>query len=904
MLLATYLSEQIVIDETGKVVLEEETLRTYEEKPESVEYLFSCADLPEPWSSLLTEDALEYVTYETDASLSSSEIKKLSFIEKHLSLSKEKFKNGEKVQLKDLHNFSATNFRAGRTNMMKEVLLPVMAARWDFLFQPKMLSSILTQDFNFFEYADNNKLRTEYWVKPEVKLKWQESKFTDGSIAFKPLIQKQNGSWEPAHFIEPRKKMLKYQKTVDDDILSLIAKRAIVVLGTIDSKPALDYAQVISQVHVVLELRFNDLARCYKERVRSCLDNIIMNSIADELRFVMHTGSDVAARAENAQSAISLDNKSSFYSTILGPKASPFLVFQWRNLLCTYLTPVFGLCLAPAINQTVMILFSEILDKFLSETDMWKCIDQTSIWIDDFILVASTNMRIIKSGEISPFMSVLWLAYALSGITINVRKSALTHEEEIQYLGLKINFSHRPVSFKVLPDQINKILYKLLTIFDLTEGKIFDQLLEHKHSAKPFSSVLPEGQIVALKNKFKFRCRTDPGPLFRNLQQLQGTLMWINNNFELKAAIWPLLLLSRYDKLLKNPFLTDLVVQILLDTPFLMSPLIQKYNSDPVATLTYFLEPCWGLEKFSYKRSWQGILPLSHAGIYEVQEHAGDGFTDKRGVKTINPNQLNTIITVLYSKLEKLIDFSDFQSWEPRTFSSQGKIVNLKIYVVSNVLRAEARKMTKLHISYLKVLDKFQWDLERKLPVAVKYDFIAKNRPAASNSKKAFFPLKDLENHSFLFPIKELAVMQIHPIYLDIPTLQGFGQLEQENPGFLGDLNDLSTRAHFWDILKSKNVKTFLVNTTDLTCNRFFLEKLDSKPPGITILWYFRSQKLQRGALRHLKKFKTQFVSFPSNLFIDQFNILISTYSHVYASDLMAHAANRLDDVIELLSIY
>ena len=74
--------------------------------------------------------------------------------------------------------------------------------------------------------------------------------------------------------------MVQYKKTVDDVLLTLIAKKAIIVLGTIDSQAALEYSQVISQVHVVLETKFNDLARCYKERVRSCLDNIVMNSIA------------------------------------------------------------------------------------------------------------------------------------------------------------------------------------------------------------------------------------------------------------------------------------------------------------------------------------------------------------------------------------------------------------------------------------------------------------------------------------------------------------------------------------------------------------------------------------------------------------------------------------------------
>ena len=904
MLLATYLSEQIQIDENGKVIFEEENLRTYEERPETVEYQFSAADLSEPWNSLLTEDALEFMNYETDSSLSSAKIKHLEFIQKHLSFSKENFINEKPVNLKDLHNFSATKFRAGRTNLMQDFLLPVIKARWDYLFQPTMLSKILKQEFSFFDYAKEDLLHQEYFVKPDVKLRWQECKFTDGSRAFKPQIQKADGAWGPAHFIEPRRKMIKYQKTVDDDILSLIAKKAIVVLGTVHSQQALEYAQVISQIHVVLELRFNDLARCYKERVRSCLDNIVVNSIADELKFVMHTGADVAARAEKPHSAICLDNKSSFYSTVLGPKTAPFLVFQWRNLLCTYLTPVFGLCLAPAINQTVMILFSEILEKFLSETGMDKYVDQTSIWIDDFILVATKDSKLIKKGALSPFLSILWLAYSLTGITINVRKSELEHVHEIQYLGLLINFLNRPVSFKVLPDQINKIIYKLFNIFELTDGPLLDLLLEHDHKTSPCTTRIEPGQIVALKNKIRHRAKADPITLFRNFQQIQGQLMWINNNFELKAALWPLLLLCRYDKLLSNKFLTDLVVPLLLDTPYLMAPLVQKYNTEPVATLSFFLLPCWGFEKFTYQRSWQGLFALSHAEIYEVEEGPSESFTDKRGVKIKHPNRLNALINFLYSKIEKYLDMSQFTNWDPKSFSTQGQIVNLKIYVVSNVLRAQARKINRAHILQLKMLDKFQWDLERSLPVAIKYDFVAKNRPMASEAKKAFYPIMDLENSSFLFPLHQMALLQINPIFMDVPSIFGFGQLESEEPGFLGDLSDVTTKTNFWYILKSRQIKTLLVNSTDLERNRFLLQKMNDKPAGITVLWFFSSQKFQRSTIRHLKNFRLQFLTFPAASFIDDYQLLISKYSHLYVSDLLPDSGKPLHDSVEFLSIH
>ena len=230
--------------------------------------------------------------------------------------------------------------------------------------------------------------------------------------------------------------------------------------------------------------------------------------------------------------------------------------------------------------------------------------------------------------------------------------------------------------------------------------------------------------------------------------------------------------------------------------------------------------------------------------------------------------------------------------------------MNLKIYVVSNVLRAQATKINKTHIQHLKLLDKFQSDLERSLPVAVKYDFVAKNRPMASEAKKAFFPIRDLENNSFLFPLSEMALIQINPIFMDLPLISGFGQLESEEPGFLGDLSDLNTQANFWQILQNKRIKTLLVNSTDLVCNRFLLETMDSKPPGLTILWFFSSQKFQRSAIRRLKNHRLQFLSFPTDLFIDNYKLLISKYSHLYVSDLLPDSSNPSSDVTEFLSIH
>ena len=116
---------------------------------------------------------------------------------------------------------------------MCDFLIPFIKENKKRLFQPKLLTEILNQEFNFFDYALEEKLSSTYKVKEGIALKWERDDFSDGSRAFRPIISEKGSPWGPAHFIAPRTKTLKYQNDVDEDVLTLIQKRAILVIGTV-----------------------------------------------------------------------------------------------------------------------------------------------------------------------------------------------------------------------------------------------------------------------------------------------------------------------------------------------------------------------------------------------------------------------------------------------------------------------------------------------------------------------------------------------------------------------------------------------------------------------------------------------------------------------------------------------
>ena len=132
-------------------------------------------------------------------------------------------------------------------------------------------------------------------------------------------------------------------------------------------REVLDYATVISALHIVEEHRFDPIEMKNKRRLRICLDNFVTNAVTKKKDFKMLTGNDLCLSLGQTGQFISMDNKASFYSVYLSESSRRYLCFSWRGLVLCYLVPSFGLTNAPAFNETFMELLHLELYRLKSE---------------------------------------------------------------------------------------------------------------------------------------------------------------------------------------------------------------------------------------------------------------------------------------------------------------------------------------------------------------------------------------------------------------------------------------------------------------------------------------------------------------------------------------------------------
>ena len=135
--------------------MDDEKLVTYREVQESERYLVRRSTVPLEWKEYITKSAIKITDYESSSSLSSADIQEVSFSTSLVEQVKEAYANNELVDFNKIFNFSATKFKAGRTNLMKRFLIPFIQANQDHLFQPKLLADIINQKFNFFNQKFN-----------------------------------------------------------------------------------------------------------------------------------------------------------------------------------------------------------------------------------------------------------------------------------------------------------------------------------------------------------------------------------------------------------------------------------------------------------------------------------------------------------------------------------------------------------------------------------------------------------------------------------------------------------------------------------------------------------------------------------------------------------------------------
>ena len=108
------------------------------------------------------------------------------------------------------------------------------------------------------------------------------------------------------------------------DAASILACKAVTVSGDYENKKVLEYFQCISPLHIVEEFRFDPVIKGNKLRLRICLDQSVLNSATEIISSPSITGEELSQSLYNYDSAISIDNKKSYYLAFLGPLCMPF----------------------------------------------------------------------------------------------------------------------------------------------------------------------------------------------------------------------------------------------------------------------------------------------------------------------------------------------------------------------------------------------------------------------------------------------------------------------------------------------------------------------------------------------------------------------------------------------------
>ena len=306
----------------------------------------------------------------------------------------------------------------------------------------------------------------------------------------------------------------------------------------------------------------------------------------------------------------------------------------------------------------------------------------------------------------------------------------------------------------------------------------------------------------------------------------------------------------------------------LIDLPFLLAPIVNRRHVEPKHTILLYLQPTWHNLKYAKKAKWYELEPLNHSDIYDIDPNSKfQDLPDHRGVFIKNNYLLENLVTSLYEEIEKLIDLNKFVN--PKGYSQTSpvpEIVEIETYVVSQVFRADSKRMKETHITQLKILSRLKKDLEKRLPVAIKYKFVTNSRPLTRTSIKSFYPSLFFQNKNFECPhfkieVAKTCLMLLHPNHLEFTnenyeSFSGFGVFETEQIGFLGNLNLESTRATFWENIMGNGTKLFIMNTSDEKLSKFLLEKIDTKPKDLRIIWFFFNQKTLRQTLRKITKFR------------------------------------------------
>ena len=847
------MSSRTNFDDFGVMIFDQhETLISFVDRPDIEKFLLHTEDLSEEEKRFLTANFGPITAFEKESALPFKTCKNPKFMENQYQKAASAIRMKKPVLSKELYALSAVNFKAGRSNDMISSFLPILKRNYNCHLGPDTLSRVLNQSFCFSEHFEKEKLEQIYSLKGEFEIKWVPSLFGGTDKIFVPIMREINktrssGYWRPAHFLKERAKVAKFQQFVDDDIISLIAKRAVIILGSASDPKVLAYAKIISNLHVVCENRFDAVARTNKMRIRSCLDNFVLNSITKCLPYPMFTGEDVATSLPNIEMPVTFDNKASYYGLVLGPKCMPFMAFVWRDLVLTYTTPVFGLKSAPYLNELAMCTLKLRLHEVLKQNNLSFLAVISEFWVDDLIIAAAQG-TIQKMGwhlgQIAPIIRILSWVFIELGITLNIRKSAFHFAKSAQYLGLQL-FCKGPESFyQVNSSLIVNFVFRSINIFRLQDTSLIKKFTEQNFwRSFPLWTILTETERNWLNNQHISE---------KQFQQLHGAVMWCNKSFQLDSEIWPFLAIARHPHLKNNKFLLSLALKNILEIPRLLTSVVGRKQLPNSFKLFFYIKPHWWHQNRDQSLSWNGFPPLNIFQIFDIPKippPGSMGNCDGQHVIIRDGKLLSQLITLIWTYIEDIEPSTELTSRFGEHLASlkmgPGSSLILSIFVVSDALTINMTNFNITHWQYLNILSKLKKELIKRLKVPVQLKFV----PNSKWSKKMVTP--DIYPNFLLlagFGLKRDTTALLFVSALTqtrLNQMNGFARYLNVQDS-LGNFSLIDDGGCFWRAMTSENIFTLIVNTFDRAFLPRLLDFLPMLPKHFTVLWFFRSQKIRR----------------------------------------------------------
>lgn len=792
MMKAIILSKQIKFAPTGKVIheilpheivsmkersiirrkhpvkydFENNILRKWEEEVQSYEY----DDFESTWQS---RRELLYITKENDWD----------------NLLKEEVENLQNPKyLPDLEKipcFSATSFQAGRAQLMQHQILKTIIRHANKHFNPQLLIKLTTQEYNFSTDFKPEKMEP-HKIKEEMEIKWIPETW-NGHDMHRPLIRTaDNIKWRPAFFDTLRKKTVLHQEEFDKNILEMLKKKSICVIGEVGSKAVEDFAWLISNIHIVEENRFDPIIKKNKLRLRICIDAFVLNDATKLIPFKLITGQEVTLAIDTTKQFLSFDNKSSFYSTRLGPACTPLLCFRWRGLILAFLVAPFGITNAPAMNESLMNLLHLEIKHWTKVAHVREHCQATISWIDDLLLFSTVTEK--EGADTARITKLLALIYMKTGLTLNVQKSQIKPTKRISYLGITLDAEKKV--FAIQQKLVQDLQCFMIDNLKIEDDKDRNTILHNDFIKKGWKHLELQSPTKWMNYKISFK----------TIERLIGKLTWCNRNYTLDIEIFAIAMLYRYKPAWVSKKIIHIAMKQLYDTPKMLTQYLTRDQPIKPYTMSYFTRMTSLYDNESAKlENWQGLEHINLTGILSEK--------GKNGPWIRNIEKLNKILQENSETCYKNFKIDgNFQ---------KGQLI-WEIWIQDS-LDFFFATWKEQYEKYFIGLQKIKTKIQEKWSIAIQIKFTRKH-PREPNPNYTIWPTKELENLGrFLYDQNEI-------------------QMNAHFEIFMG-----------WKFWVDKNKDTlFIINYDNPRLIPKISNVLAVKPEEVAAIWIFQTKKILR----------------------------------------------------------